>query len=195
MARVPTPPPHAPRTGGAISRWIGNTVLALGGWRVDGAFANERRLILIAAPHSSAWDAVWGIAAKLAMGVDVRFMAKAELFRFPLGPLLKYFGGWPIVRSAAHGVVPQSIEQLRARESLWIVVAPEGTRRRVEKWKSGFWHIAVGADVPVQCVWFHYPEKRIGLGETFRMTGDLAQDMATIRSYYRPFVGKHRDTL
>lgn len=188
-------PPLAPRNGNAFMRLVGRTVLRAGGWRVVGAFANVPKLVIIAAPHSSGWDAFWGLAAKLAMGVNVRFMAKAELFWWPLGPLLRALGGTPIERSASSGVVPQTVEHLRTQDTLWVVLAPEGTRKRVEKWKSGFWHIAVGAGAPVQCVFFHYPERTIGLGETFTMTGDLATDMATVRAYYRPFVGKHRDSL
>jgi 1-acyl-sn-glycerol-3-phosphate acyltransferase len=152
-------------------------------------------MVLIAAPHSSAWDAVWGLAAKLAMGVDIAFMAKAELFRGPVGWLLYRLGGIPVNRSRAHGAVEQAAERIRTSERMWFVLAPEGTRRRVEHWKSGFWRIAIAAQVPVFCAWFHYPERRIGLGQLFDMTGDLGTDMAVIREYYRPFVGKHRGTV
>jgi 1-acyl-sn-glycerol-3-phosphate acyltransferase len=152
-------------------------------------------MVLLAAPHSSAWDAVWGLAAKLAMGVDIRFMAKAELFRGPLGWLLRRFGGIPVDRKRAHGAVEQAAALLRRSERAWFVLAPEGTRKRVEHWKSGFWHIARAADVPVFCAYFHYPTRRIGLGELFQMSGNLAADMARIRAFYVPFAGKHRGTV
>ena len=193
--RVPALPPNAPRRGSAFGRWLGRTVLHLGGWTIEGDFPDEPRLVLLAAPHSSAWDAVWGLAAKLAMGVDIAFLAKAELFKGPLGWLLRKFGGIPVDRRAAHGAVEQAAANIRAADRMWFVLAPEGTRKRVEHWKSGFWHIARAAGVPVFCAYFHYPDKVIGLGRLFPMTGKLDADMATIREYYRPFQGKHRGTV
>lgn len=193
--RVPVMPPNAPRTGGPFSRWLGRTVLQLGGWTIEGDFPDVPRLVLLAAPHSSAWDAVWGLAAKLAMGVDIAFLAKAELFRGPLGWLLRKFGGIPVDRTKAHGSVEQAGASIRNAERMWFVLAPEGTRRRVEHWKSGFWHIARAAGAPVFCAYFHYPDKVIGLGRLFEMTGDSRADMARIREYYRPFQGKHRGTV
>ena len=194
-AAHPAMPPNAPRNGNAFSRALGRSILRLGGWRIVGQFADIPRMVVIVAPHSSAWDAIWGLAAKLAMGVDITFLAKAELFRGPIGWLLRALGGRPVNRSRAHGAVEQAVATLRGRERRWLVHAPEGTRRRVEHWKSGFWHIARAADVPVFCAWLHYPDKTIGLGEAFTMTDDAAADMARIRAYYVPYVGKNRGTV
>lgn len=193
--RVPEMPPNAPRSGNAFTRWFGRSVLRLGGWTIAGNFADVPRMVLLAAPHSSGWDAVWGLAAKLAMGVDIAFMGKAELFRGPLGWLLRRFGGIPVDRARAHGAVQQAAASIRNSDRMWFVLAPEGTRKRVEHWRSGFWHIARAADVPVFCAWFHYPDRTIGLGELFHMTRDLPADMARIRDYYKPFIGKHRGTV
>jgi 1-acyl-sn-glycerol-3-phosphate acyltransferase len=189
---VPELPIAAPRTGGPFTRWLGRCVLKLGGWRVVGRLPNETRLLILAAPHSSGWDAVWGLAAKLALGVRIEFMAKRELFWWPLGALLRALGAFPIDRSAASGVVQQMAERLRRESPLWLLLAPEGTRRRVDKWKSGFWHIARAANVPVHCAYFHYPSREIGLGATFTMTDDLDADMARVRAYYAQWQGKHR---
>lgn len=193
--RVPSLPPNAPRSGNAFTRWFGRSLLRLGGWTIAGEFADRPRMVLIAAPHSSAWDAYWGLAAKLALGVDIAFLAKAELFRGPLGWLLRALGGIPVDRRRAHGAVEQAAASIREAGRMWFVLAPEGTRKRVEHWKSGFWHIARAAGVPVFCAWFHYPERTIGLGELFELTDDMEADMAHIRAYYAPFVGKHRGTL
>lgn len=192
--RVPALPPQAPRSGNAFTRWFGRTVLRAGGWTIEGEFADRAHMVVIAAPHSSGWDAVWGLAAKLAMGVDIAFMAKAELFRGPLGWLLRALGGIPINRARAHGSVGQAAASIRGAPRQWFVIAPEGTRRRVEHWKSGFWHIARAAEVPVFCAWFDYPSRTIGLGRLFETSDDLAADMARIREYYRPYIGKHRGT-
>lgn len=195
MTRIPVLPPSAPRNGGPASRWIGRSVLRLGGWTIEGDWPDLPRLVVIAAPHSSGWDAVWGLAAKLAMGVDITFIAKAELFRGPLGWLLRKLGGHPVDRSKPGGIVEQTAAEIRAADRMWFVLAPEGTRKRVERWKPGYWKIARQAGVPVFCAAFDYPGKRIVLDRLFETSGDFEADMAVIRANYRPYVGKNRDTL
>lgn len=192
-------PARAPRRGNAFTRWLGRSVLRLGGWRVRGDWPDLDKLLIIAAPHSSAWDGVWGLAAKLALGIDLRIMAKAELFRglsgLTLGPLLRWFGAVPTDRHSPQGLVGQTVEQFRRHPVFWLILAPEGTRKRVEHWRSGFWHIAHDAGVPVLCCYFHYPERLIGIGECVQLSDDRAADMARIRAYYRPFIGKNRGTV
>ena len=195
MTRIPDLPPQAPRTGNRFTRWIGRSILRLGGWTIVGDWPDLSRMVVIAAPHSSGWDAVWGLAAKVAMGVQITFIAKAELFWGPLGWLLRKFGGRPVDRSAPGGIVEQTAEQIRGAERMWFVLAPEGTRRRVEHWKTGFWKIAHRAGVPVYCAWFHYPDKTIGLGPLVELSDDPVADMARIREIYRPYLGKNRGTV
>lgn len=192
-------PPRAPRKDHRFTRWIGRSVLRLGGWRLEGEWPDLDKLLIIAAPHSSAWDGIWGLATKLALGLDLHFMAKAELFRglsgLTLGPLLRWLGAVPIDRHAPQGVVGQSVAAFASQPRYWMLLAPEGTRRRVLHWRSGFWHIAREADVPILCAWFHYPDRCIGIGQLFRVSTDREADMAALREYYRPFIGRHRDTL
>ncbi|MGY4514801.1 lysophospholipid acyltransferase family protein [Lysobacter sp. HA18] len=191
--RVPELPPNAPRvTRAGFGRWVGRTVLKLGGWRVVGEFPDVRKLVLIGAPHSSNWDGVWGFAAKLALGLDIRILGKDTLFRVPLvGALLRRLGVIPVDRSAAHGVVEQAAAVIRAGDKVWYGLAPEGTRKRVEKWKTGFWKIARAADVPVLPVYFHYPDKVIGVGPLWTLSDDFPADMARIRAWYAPWQGKN----
>lgn len=193
---VLTLPPNAPRARpNAFARWLGRTALRLGGWRMVGSFPDVPRLVLIAAPHSSNWDGVWGFAAKLAMGLEIKVLGKDSLFRIPLlGRLLKRFGVIPVDRSAAHGVVGQAAAMIRSAGRIWFVLAPEGTRKRVERWKTGFWKIAKAAEVPVLPAYFHYPEKIIGIGPPFELGDDMAADIARIRAWYRPWQGKHHGT-
>ncbi|MDQ3494672.1 MAG: lysophospholipid acyltransferase family protein [Pseudomonadota bacterium] len=187
-------PPSAPRVRpNALTRWLGRSVLRLGGWRMVGAFPDLPRLVLIGAPHSSNWDGVWGFAAKLALGVDIKILGKRELFWWPLGPILRRLGVIEVDRSASRGVVEQVAEMIHSRERFWFGLAPEGTRRRVQRWKSGFWKIARAADVPVLPAYFHYPERIIGIGEPFMLSDDQGADMRRIREWYRPFKGKRRD--
>jgi 1-acyl-sn-glycerol-3-phosphate acyltransferase len=162
------------------------------GWRFEGEFPDEPRAVLIAAPHSSWWDGVHGLLFKVALGVDISFMAKRELFVWPLGPMLRKLGGIAIERHAAHGVVAQMVRQFPLRERFWLGVEPEGTRKRVAEWKSGFWRIARGAGVPIIPAYFDYPRKVIGVGPLFRPTPDVHADIAALRAFYAPFRGKHR---
>ena len=188
-------PPSAPRQGTRFSRAFGRAILRAGGWRIEGTFPDLKHMVIIIAPHSSAWDAVWGIAGMLALGVRISFMAKAELFRGPLGWLLYRIGGVPVERSRAHGAVEQATALLKNEDPVWFLLAPEGTRRKVEQWKSGFWHIARNANVPVLFAHFHYPDRRMGLGPLMMLGSDPDADMATIREHYRPFIGKKRGTV
>jgi len=195
---IPALPTQAPRRSSRFQRLVGRFVLRLGGWRIVGGFPDMARLVIIVAPHSSAWDGIWGLAAKMAMGVDVIFMGKAELFRGPsgwlIGPILRFLGGFPVDRRRADGAVEQAAQRIRRGERGWLVLAPEGTRRHVEHWKSGFWRIARAADVPVMAAYFHYPAREIGLGPVFELTDDVEADMRRIREWYRPWQGKNRGT-
>ena len=190
---VPPLPPNAPRVKpNALTRWIGRSVLRLGGWRVVGPLPDVSKLVLIAAPHSSNWDGVWGFAAKLALGFEVKVLGKAQLFWWPLGPLLRRLGVIPIDRSSAHGTVEQAVDMIRRSPRIWYALTPEGTRKRVERWKTGFWKIAKGAGVPVVPAYFHYPDKVIGIGEPFVLSDDMDADMARIRAWYVPWRGRNR---
>lgn len=192
-------PANAPRVRpNAFARWFGRTILRLGGWRMVGAFPDTPRLVLIGAPHSSNWDGVWGFAAKMALGLDIRILGKKELFWWPLGPLLRGLGVIAVDRGASHGVVEQVAQLIRAGRGdgkYWFGLAPEGTRKRVEHWKSGFWKIAKAAGVPILPMYFHYPDRIIGIGPVFQPSDDLDADMARIRAWYRPWMGRNRGTV
>lgn len=194
---LPPIPPNMPQVPASrrFSRWLGRTILRLGGWRVIGTFPDIPRLVLIAAPHSSNWDGIWGMAAKMALGFDARILGKDSLFWWPLSVVLRRLGVIPLDRSKPRGVVEQSIELIRQSPQLWFALAPEGTRKPVQQWKAGFLKIAHGAGVPVLMAYFHYPDRTIGIGPLFHTTGDLPADMAAIRAWYRPWQGKNRGTV
>lgn len=186
-------PPQAPRVRrNRFMRWLGRSALRAGGWRMEGAFPDIPKLVLIGAPHSSNWDGVWGFAAKVALGLDIKILGKRELFWWPLGPLLRRLGVIAVDRSASHGVVEQVAAMIRDADTFWFGLAPEGTRKPVEHWKSGFWKIARAANVPVLPAYFHYPDRIIGIGPLVTLSDDMAADIARIRAWYRPFQGRHR---
>lgn len=184
---VPTLPPNAPRVRpNRFARWLGRSVLRLGGWRMDGEFPDLPKVVLIGAPHSSNWDGVWAFAAKLALGLDIKILGKDSLFRVPLlGPVLHKFGVIPVDRSAARGVVGQAAAMLQRADRFWFGLAPEGTRKPVEQWKTGFWKIAHAAGVPVLPVYFHYPQRRLVVAPTIDLGDDMHADIARIRDWYR----------
>jgi len=195
MRRVPKPgelPPRMPRLHDAPHRALCRLILRLCGWKLVGELPDLPRLVLIAAPHSSWWDGVWGLLMKVAIGADIRFMAKQELFRPPLAGLLRRLGGIAVDRGATAGVVGQMLVEFERQPSLWLGIAPEGTRKPVQRWKSGFWRIAHGAGVPVLPVAFDYPSKSIVIGTPLPTSADLDADLARLRAFYAPFRGKHR---
>jgi 1-acyl-sn-glycerol-3-phosphate acyltransferase len=187
-------PPNAPRSGGnGLTRALARAVFTLGGWRVQGAWPDLPRVVVIVAPHSSAWDAIWGLAAKVGLGLGIVFIGKKEAFWGPVGWILRKVGGMPIDRSAPGGIVDQVAGEMRRAERMWFVLAPEGTRRAVEHWKPGFWRIAKAAGVPVFCIGFDYPTRRIVLGELVELSDDLEADMQRIRALFKDYRGKNRN--
>ena len=193
---LPTPaqlPPLMPHLRDGWRCKTCRALLRLCGWSLVGVFPDVPRAVLIAAPHSSWWDGVWGLLLKVGIGADVHFMGKQELFRGPLGGLLRRMGGMPIDRGAGKGVVEQMIDQFHQRNTLWLGIAPEGTRKAVTRWKTGFWHIAHGAGVPIVTAYFNYADKTIGIGPLFETSDDMDADLARLRALYAPFKGKHHD--
>ena len=193
---IPAIPPNMPQVKpNRFTRWLGRTVLRLGGWRVVGPIPDLPKAVLIVAPHSSNWDGFWGMAVKIALGLDVRVLGKAQLFWWPLGPLLRKLGAIPVDRSSPQGTIEQAIAIIRDFDRIWFTLTPEGTRKRVDKWKTGFWKIARNADVPIVMAYFNYPDKTVGITHVFHTTDNLQQDMAYIREWYRPWQGKNRGTV
>jgi 1-acyl-sn-glycerol-3-phosphate acyltransferase len=185
-------PPSMPQFPQNAVRRACACLLARTGWKLVGTMPDVPKLVMIAAPHSSWWDGIWGLLFRSAVGADIGFMAKRELFVGPLGWLLRKAGGIPIERRGAHGVVDEMAARFAAADRLWLGIAPEGTRRRVVQWKHGFWYIAHAADVPILPMYFDYPTKTIGFGPLFRLTGNVEADVAALRAFYSPWRGKHR---
>jgi 1-acyl-sn-glycerol-3-phosphate acyltransferase len=123
--------------------------------------------------------------------LDIQWMGKDSLFRGPFGFFFRAVGGLPIDRSASHNVVDQVVHEFNTRERMKLVIAPEGTRKQTDHWKSGFYHIARGAQVPVVLGFIDYKHKLCGVGPTLQLSGDVEADMRIIRAFYAPITGKH----
>ncbi|NIP24559.1 MAG: glycerol acyltransferase [Phycisphaerae bacterium] len=166
-------------------------IMRLFGWRVVGIFPDVPKFVTIGAPHTSGWDLPLGIGIIAAFGVKVCWMAKDSLFRPPLGWLLRALGGLPIDRNARHNVVDQIVQQFKKHDQFILGLTPEGTRRRVKYWKTGFYYIAYKANVPIVLGFFDYRRKICGIGPSIMPSGDIEADIAIIKDFYADITAKH----
>lgn len=186
---------NVPKRGNRFSRWLGDFVLRLLGWRIIGSLPDAKKAVVIGAPHTSNWDGVVGVACVLALGLKIALMGKSTMFRGPFDPMLRWLGLIPIRRDSAAGVVEQSVAKFKERDVLFLGLAPEGTRHGAEEWKTGFYRIALEADVPIVLAVFDYAKRELQLPLTLYPGGDLEADMETILSHYRGVMPKHPERL
>ncbi len=165
------------------SRWI----LTRLGWRVEGTLPNLKKFVIIGAFHTSNWDFFIAMAMMYALDVRGQWIAKHTIFRWPLGPLLRALGGRPVFREQHQGMVQEAIKVFRSNEQFIFAVTPEGTRSKVERWKTGFYHVAVGAQVVIVPAYFDYPGRRVGFGPPFKPTGDVESDLSELQKFYKPY--------
>lgn len=167
-----------------VLRLISSAILALMGWHAIGKPLNEQRFVLIGAPHTSNWDFPLMLMVVLKLRLKLHWMGKNTLFMFPFGGFMRWLGGIPIDRSQHHGVVDQVVEQYRRNPQLVVLVPPEGTRKRVKEWKTGFYHIANNAGVPILMGYLDTSKKEAGLADFFFPTGNVDEDIRAIRAFY-----------
>lgn len=153
--------------------------------------ANVPKYVMIGAPHTSNWDFPIAMAALILLRVKVNYLAKKELFKFPLGVIMNFFGGIPVDRTKHSGMVEQMISLFSQNERLVLLIPPEGTRGFVKEWKSGFYHVAWGAKVPIALAYLDYAKKEAGIGKMFYPTGNYEKDIEDIKDFYRGITAKH----
>ncbi|UCC53208.1 MAG: lysophospholipid acyltransferase family protein [Anaerolineaceae bacterium] len=181
-----------PRRGNRLSRLIARSLMTIFGWRIEVDAPDLPKLVLVGAPHTSNWDFVLTLTTFFALSVRISWMAKHTLFRWPVKGLLEWLGGVPIDRTIpADGVVNQTVEAFNSRDKFVIAIMPEGTRTKARRWRTGFYHIAQGAKVPIVLVRFDYGRKVMGIGPTIEPSGDIAADMAQIQSVFTSIRGKN----
>ena len=179
--------PRVPQTRGSLLRFVGRCALRLAGWRFEGAMPNAPQFVVIVAPHTSNWDFPIGLMSKWALGLDAGWLGKDTLFRPPLGWFMRANGGVPVDRVHRQNVVEQSVQVFRDRERFVLVLAPEGTRKKVSGWRTGFWHVAHDAGVPICCVAFDWPRRVVRLGPSAMAVEDDSD--AGISRFQRYFDG------
>jgi 1-acyl-sn-glycerol-3-phosphate acyltransferase len=163
----------------------------LTGWRITGNMPNIPKFVLIVAPHTSNWDFLHGALAYFALRLETVWLVKEAAIKGPWGALARHFGAAAIDRSRSGNVVQAYVDEFNKRDKMMLTITPEGTRSKVAEWKKGFYHVAVGAGVPIVPVAFDFPAKRIRLGPPFQPTGDIDRDLPLIKSFYRAEMARH----
>jgi 1-acyl-sn-glycerol-3-phosphate acyltransferase len=192
----PQPLDHLPTPLKLPGSVMARGLMRLFGWRVSFDGLPGPKGVIIAYPHTSNWDFVVGILTKWATGIPLSFWAKEGLFKgvsaYTLGPLMRYWGGVPVERSKSSGVIAQTVQIMQEREFFWLALAPEGTRSYRDHWKSGFYQVALQAQVPLGLAYFDYANKVVGVTQFMMLTGDESADLARIASAYEGIIGRRQ---
>ncbi|MCX5746794.1 MAG: lysophospholipid acyltransferase family protein [Proteobacteria bacterium] len=173
-----------------IKKLVGDTWLRAFGWTIDPTLP-PTKAVVVAAPHTSNWDFPFTLAVTWSLGLDVAWLGKHTLFAPPFGTFFRALGGIPVDRRAAQNLVAQVSERLRDASELLVIVPPEGTRDGGGRWKTGFYWIAMEAEVPIVLGYLDFARRRGGFGTVLQPTGDLARDGEAIRAFYKDIKGKH----
>lgn len=174
----------------SLSGRVARRLLRLCRWQLQGAAPTAPRFVFIAAPHTSNWDFIWMMLAATALGFRISWLGKHTLFAAPFGGVMRWLGGVPIRRDSGGDYVSQIAGQFAAAEQLALAVPVEGTRGRSDYWRSGFFHIAAAAQVPVVFSYLDYSRRQLGIGPTLPVGLDLAETMIRARTFYEPKGGK-----
>lgn len=186
-ANVPVTTPNVASRGNAFTQKACMALMRLTGWKFTGEnFPDLRKFVVIVAPHTSNWDFPLGIMAKFSVGIRGTFLGKDTLFRFPLGIVMRWLGGFPVDRTSKSDVVTQTVELVQKADRVIIALSPEGTRKATPRWRSGFWWIAHKAQIPIVPVAFDFPNRAVHIFPPFTTTGDADADIAALRRLYRP---------
>lgn len=180
-----TIPPSAPRAGSRFFSWIGRQGLRLLGWEIHGEFIDENKLIVVVAPHRSNWDWIIGVCGLWAMQLKFSYLIKDSVMIWPLSAVIRKTGGIPIDRSSPDGVIEQVAQAFNDRDKLYFAITPEGTRKEVKRWKSGFLRIAYSADLPVLPAFIDYDQKQIYISEPFELEGEIEPDIKQVQSFFQ----------
>ena len=165
----------------------------LWGWRIEDRIPKDlERYIVVVAPHTSNWDFVVGLFVRKLAGMgDVKYLAKASLFKPPFGWFFRGLGGYPVDRSRHNNLVDAVVELFRSGAVQKIAITPEGTRTYQPNWKTGFHYIARNAGLPVVLATFHYPGKLVVLSEVFPLTDDVDADVERMKDWFRQYKGRN----
>jgi 1-acyl-sn-glycerol-3-phosphate acyltransferase len=192
MPALPAIPASLPRRHSNQGQKLGLWLLKLlGGWSIQGEVPAHQKMVIAVAPHTSNQDFFVGIAAALALDLNIRFLGKHSIFVWPVKGLLTALGGIPVDRRHAHGVVGQVVAEFEQSDALLLGLSPEGSRKKVAQWRSGFWHIAKQADVPICLVGLDYQSKQFVFGPCLTPGENLADDLQQMRAFFQQMTAKY----
>lgn len=168
-------------------------ILRLRGWKTQNTLSPHiQKCVVIAAPHTSNWDMPIMLMVAFELRLHVYWVGKNSIFRFPFGGLMRWLGGISVDRGKQSGTVDQIVHAISStNRNFKLVISPEGTRKFVQKWKTGFYHIAVTSSVPIACGYIDYKKKRAGIGFVLTPSGDMKSDMQAINFFYKPIEAKY----
>lgn len=192
---VPPLGPRIPWRGNAFTRSIGRTMMTLMGWSFEGTLPDEPKFVMIIAPHTSNWDFIVGLWAYFALGFRASWLGKHTIFKWPAGIFMRWLGGVPVERSVSRDRVREAVHAFDSSDQLILILAPEGTRKYVAEWKTGFYHVANNAKVPIVPVAFDFEHRVIRLFASFWTTGNADHDIAALQDLYRGIKGKHPENF
>lgn len=176
-----------------MKKWLAHWFLRRNGWRIEGERPEHDSFVLIAAPHTSNWDFPYLLAFATVFDIKIRWIGKHQLFYPPMGWIMRALGGVSVVRHKNLNVVSSLVEEFSRNKSLVLVVPVEGSRGYQEYWRSGFYHMARGAGVPIVPSYLDYGQKRGGFGPALQPSDDVVADMQFFRDFYAPMNGKFPD--
>lgn len=183
---------YAPSNVDHQMKLIARLIFYITGWKIKERLPDGiHKCVVIAAPHTSNWDFVYAMAAFYIMDMRIRYVAKKELFVFPLGIIMRAFGGIPVDRSKRNNLVDSMVKLFQEHEKLYLLIPPEGTRSQVAKWKTGFYYTAFNAQVPLVCGYLDYAKKEAGLGMIYTPSGNYDNDLKEIKTFYSGVTPKY----
>ncbi|WP_313483918.1 1-acyl-sn-glycerol-3-phosphate acyltransferase [Acinetobacter variabilis] len=192
--RFPRLPPLVPSRGGKLSQVLFKQLFLAQGWQLKGEFPNLPKAVAIISPHTSNIDAWLGFNALLGLDIQITIFGKDSLFRTPLKPILEWIGVVPVVRDTPQGHTRQIVDVINKTDRIWVGMAPEGSRKAPEKIRSGFYHIAKAAHLPIVMFSFDYDIKTVHILGVYHLTGDYEYDLEQIYKHYEgKFSAKNPD--
>lgn len=174
-----------------MKKLVSRLILKLMGWKVVGDIPAEKKYVIIVSPHTSNWDFIIGRCFGYMLEIEAKYLGKSQLFRFPYGWLFRWLGGIPVDRKKHNNLVAYAIDLFNSSQELVLGLAPEGSRSKVDKWKLGFYHIAVGANIPIALAFLDYQSKEAGVKKMFYPSGDMSKDLQQIEDFYKKVTPKY----
>jgi len=188
---IPTLATKVPQRGNWFTKWLGRVLLRLCRWHIEGDVCNASKFVFVMAPHTSWWDFTVNLGVKLAMGFHVSWFIANKYTKGLIGIMLANIGAVPVERNSRNDMVTQMAAAFNQRDKFVLAIFPEGTRKRVDSWKTGFWHIAKQAQVPVQLVAVDYRKRATVFGPIMDLSDDKDADIQRMRDYFKPVLAKN----